>query len=347
MRLTLFPHRGDRRLRRSRLTLLAIAALSLLHATSAQAEGKLRIAKQYGIVYLLLDVAQEQRLIEQQGKAAGVDIDVQFLQLSGGAAANDALLTGSIDIAGAGVGPLFTIWDRTRGRQNVRGVASLGNFPYYLISNTPRIKSIGDFTPKDRIAVPATGVSVQSRFLQHASQQRWGDKGIHQLDPLQVALPHPDAAAAIIRGRSEITAHFASPPFQEQELARNPAAHIVTSSYDIEGGPSSATVLYATEKFRRDNPKTYRAFIAALAQAARFASAHPEQAAEIFLRRNGSSIDKALLVKILKDPKVQLTVVPQNTLKLGVFMQRSGAITQAPSKLSDYFFDDPLIAGGS
>ncbi|WP_022970833.1 ABC transporter substrate-binding protein, partial [Xanthomonas maliensis] len=302
MRLTLFPHRGDRRLRRSRLTLLAIAALSLLHATSAQAEGKLRIAKQYGIVYLLLDVAQEQRLIEQQGKAAGVDIDVQFLQLSGGAAANDALLTGSIDIAGAGVGPLFTIWDRTRGRQNVRGVASLGNFPYYLISNTPRIKSIGDFTPKDRIAVPATGVSVQSRFLQHASQQRWGDKGIHQLDPLQVALPHPDAAAAIIRGRSEITAHFASPPFQEQELARNPAAHIVTSSYDIEGGPSSATVLYATEKFRRDNPKTYRAFIAALAQAARFASAHPEQAAEIFLRRNGSSIDKALLVKILKDP---------------------------------------------
>ncbi len=80
-------------------------------------------------MYLLLDVAQDQPLIEQQGKAAGVDIDVQFLQLSGGAAVNDALLTGSIDIAGAGVGPLFTIWDRTRGRQNVRGVASLGNFP--------------------------------------------------------------------------------------------------------------------------------------------------------------------------------------------------------------------------
>lgn len=54
---------------------------------------------------------------------------MDFLRLSGGAAINDALLTGEVDIAGAGVGPLFTIWDRTKGRQNVKGVASLGNFP--------------------------------------------------------------------------------------------------------------------------------------------------------------------------------------------------------------------------
>ncbi len=40
-------------------------------------------------------------------------------------------------------------------------------------------------------------------------------------------------------------------------------------------------------------------------------------------------------------------MAPQNTLGLGKFMQHSGAIKQAPAKLSDYFFDDPLIAGGS
>ena len=87
------------------------------------AEGRLRIAEQFGIVYLLLNVVQHQKLIEKHGKAAGVDIQVEFLKLSGGSAVNDALLSGSIDIAGAGVGPLFTLWDRTKGRQNVKGVA--------------------------------------------------------------------------------------------------------------------------------------------------------------------------------------------------------------------------------
>ena len=332
---------------RGLLLALVLAILALLHSPQAQAEGRLRVAKQFGIVYLLLDVAQDQKLIEKQGKAAGVDIKVQFLQLSGGAAINDALLSGAIDVAGAGVGPLFTIWDRTHGRQNVRGIASLGNFPYYLITNQPRIRSIGDFTPHDRIAVPAVGVSVQSRLLQYASAQRWGEKGSHQLDPLQVALPHPDAAAAIIRGGTEISAHFATPPFQEQELARNPKAHVILNSYDVTGGPSSATVLYATEKFRRENPRTYRAFVTALAEAARFINQHPEQAADIFLRRNGSAIDRAMLMKILQDPQVQFKITPQNTLGLGQFLHRIGAIKQAPGSIGDYFFDDPLIAGGS
>lgn len=106
-----------------------IAVLALASPTPALAEGRIRIAEQYGIVYLLLNVARDQQLIEKHGRQAGVDIDVQWTRLSGGAAVNDALLSGAIDIAGAGVGPLLTIWDRTLGRQNVRGVASLGNFP--------------------------------------------------------------------------------------------------------------------------------------------------------------------------------------------------------------------------
>ena len=103
-------------------------------------EGRLRIAEQFGIVYLLLNVAQDQQLIEKHGKAAGVDIQVERVQLSGGPAINEALLSGSIDIAGAGVGPLLTLWDKTQGRQNVRGIASLGNFPYYLTSSNPAVR---------------------------------------------------------------------------------------------------------------------------------------------------------------------------------------------------------------
>ena len=39
------------------------------------------------------------------------------------------------------------------------------------------------------------------------------------MDKYTVSLSHPDAQQALMSGNSEVTAHFASPPFQEQELA--------------------------------------------------------------------------------------------------------------------------------
>lgn len=331
-----------------RAALGSALALGLAAAPLAQAkEGQLRIAQQFGIVYLLLNVAQENKLIEKHGKAQGIDIQVDFLQLSGGPAVNDALLSGNIDIAGAGVGPLFTLWDRTYGRQNVKGVASLGNFPYLLVSNNPAVKTIDDFSDKDRIALPAVGVSVQSRILQLASAKRWGESAYNKLDKIQVALPHPDAAAAIIKGGTEISAHFGNPPFQEQELAGNPQARVVLNSYDVLGGPASATVLYATEKFTQESPKTYRAFIDALEEAAQFVQAQPEQAADIYLKVTKAKIDRDLLLSVIRNPQVQFTVQPQRTLELGQFLQRVGAIQRTPQSVGEYFFADPRITSGN
>ncbi len=323
--------------------LLAIVVV----AAPARAEGRIRIAEQFGVVYLLLNVAQEQKLIEKHAKASGFDVQVDFVRLSGGSAANDALLSGAIDVAGAGVGPLLTIWDRTRGRQNVRGVASLGNFPYDLVSINPAVKTIADFSDKDRIALPSVGVSVQARVLQLASAKLWGDVSYARLDKLQVAVPHPDAAAAIIKGGTEISAHFGNPPFQDQELAGNPAAHIVLNSYDVLGGPSSATVLYATEKWRKDNPKTYAAFVGALDEAAKFIQANPDAAADIFLKSGQGNIDRALLLSIIKNPQVQFKLGPQNTYPLADFMFRIGAIKNKPASAQDYFFDDAHNRAGS
>ncbi len=324
-----------------------LAALMTVVALPARAEGQLRIAEQFGIVYLLLNVAQDQKLIEKHGKAQGIDIRVQNVQLSGGPAINEALLSGSIDIAGAGVGPLLTLWDRTKGRQNVRGIASLGNFPYYLTSSNPAVRTIDDFSDQDRIALPAVGVSVQARLLQLASAKRWGDAQFNRLDKLQVALPHPEATAALIKGGTEINAHFGNPPFQEQGLAGNPKVHVVLNSYEVLGGPASATVLYTTEKFRQENPKTYKAFIAALVEAADFISRHPEQAADIYQRQEGSKAPRELLLKVIRNPEVQFKVAPQNTFALAEFMHRVGAIKNKPASVKDYFFDDPHNASGS
>ncbi|TYQ07251.1 UNVERIFIED_ORG: NitT/TauT family transport system substrate-binding protein [Zoogloea ramigera] len=327
-------------------TIAASLLLGFAAAAPAHAEGTISIARQFGVVYALLNVAEDQKLIEKHGKKNGLEIKVEWKQLSGGAAVNDALLSGAVDIAGAGVGPLLTIWDRTAGRQNVKGVASLGSFPYYLVSTNPKVKTIADFTEKDRIALPAVTVSVQSRILQYAAAKQWGEKEFARLDKFTQTLPHPDAAAALIAGGTEINAHFGNPPFQEQELAGNPNAHIVLNSYDVLGGPSSATVLYATEKFRNENPKTYRAFTAALAEAAQYASTNPEGATDAFLRVTKSKIDRALVLKVFKNPEVKFSVEPQNTLGLAQFLYRVGAIKKQPASWRDYFFEDPVITKG-
>jgi NitT/TauT family transport system substrate-binding protein len=114
----------------------------------------------------------------------------------------------------------------------------------------------------------------------------------------------------------------------------------------VQGGPSSSTVLYATEKFRKENPKTYRAFTAALAEAADYAAKNPEGAADIYLRTNKSKVDRAILVKIFRNPEVQFKISPQNTLTLAQFMHRVGAIKNKPESWRDYFFDDPAIGQG-
>jgi NitT/TauT family transport system substrate-binding protein len=325
----------------------ALTLAALVGAAPAHAEGKIRIAEQFGVVYLLLNVAQDQKLIEKHGQKAGLAIDVDWVKLSGGGAVNDALLSGSIDIAGAGVGPLLTIWDRTAGKQNVKAVASLGNFPYYLVSTNPKVKTIADFTDADRIALPASTVSVQARILQMAAAKQWGIGEFKRLDRLTQSIPHPDAAAAVIAGQTEINAHFATPPFQDQELAGNPQAHIVLNSYEVQGGPSSSTVLYATEKYLKENPKTYRALVDALAEAATFISKNPEAAADAYMRVNNSSIDRAFLLKVIKNPQIQFKVAPQNTLGLGQFMFKAGALKNEPKSWRDYFFDHPALGAGS
>ncbi|WP_339405967.1 ABC transporter substrate-binding protein [Pseudomonas helleri] len=324
---------------------ISLLASSFLAPNLAHAEGEIRIAEQFGIVYLLLNVVRDQQLIEKHGKEEGIDIKVDWTQLSGGAAINDALLSGSIDIAGAGVGPLLTIWDRTHGRQNIKAVASLGNFPYYLVSNNPHVKTIADITDKDRIAVPAVGVSVQSRFLQYAAAKQWGDKEFNRLDKYTLALPHPDATAALIAGGTELSGHFSNPPFQDQAL-KNPNVHVVLDSYDLLG-PNSPTVLFATEKFRNDNPKTYKAFTEALAEAAEFAQHDKGAAADTYIRVTKANIDRDELLKIIDNPQYEFTVTPKNTYPLAEFMYRIGAIKHKPESWKDYFFQDAKPLQGS
>ena len=57
---------------------VSLLAGSLVAPAVAQAEGEIRIAEQFGIVYLLLNVVRDQNLIEKYGKQQGIDIKVDW-----------------------------------------------------------------------------------------------------------------------------------------------------------------------------------------------------------------------------------------------------------------------------
>lgn len=333
--------------KRSALTLLAASlAASALFSTGAQAEGEISIAQQFGIGYLILDVVRDQQLIEKHGKAQGLDIKVDWNSISGATAMNEALLTGSLDVVSAGVPPMLTVWDRTKGKQNVKAIAALGSMPNYLLTNNPDIKTLKDFSDKDRIAVPAAGVGFQSRTLQIETAKQFGDEQYKKFDNISVSLPHPDATAALIAGGSEINSHFSSPPFQYQAL-QNPKVHKVLSSYDILGGQATFNVLYTTQKFHDENPKTYKAFYDALTEAEKIIKADKPAAAQAYIRVEQSKLPLALVEQIVKDPEIDFTVVPQRTFIYAEKLQELGVLKNKAGSWKDYFFEEAHSGSGS
>ncbi len=328
--------------KRNRHALLgaAFGIVATLFAGQAAAEGKIRIAQQFGIAYLILDVVRDQALIEKHGKEAGVDIDVEWASISGATAMNEALLAKNIDIVSAGVPPALTMWDRTKGRQDVKLVAALGSLPNYLITTNPDVRSLNDVSNKDRIAVPAAGVGFQSRTLQIESAKLFGPDNFQKLDEISISLPHPDATAALISGGTEVNSHFSSAPFYYQALQGNKAVHKVISSYDILGGPATFNVLYSSAAFHDENPKTYAAFYAALREAAQWINANKEKAAETFIRQQNSKLSPQLVLEIINDPENDFTIVPQNTFVYAQELHKLGVLKNEASSWKDYFFPE-------
>ena len=62
------------------------------------------------------------------------DLEVQWIDLGGPSAMNDALLSGAVDFIAAGPPAFLVLWDRTRDSAKVTGVAAMTSLPMYLNS---------------------------------------------------------------------------------------------------------------------------------------------------------------------------------------------------------------------
>ena len=328
------------------LRVALVAAVALLAPPLHAEMAEIKVAQQYGISYLPLMLMEEQKLIEKHAKAAGVDVKVGWAKFAGGNVMNDALLSNSLQFASGGVGPLVTLWARTKGNLDVKAVSAINSMPLYLNTRNPNVKTIKDFTEKDKIALPAVKVSIQAVTLQMAAEKAFGEGQQGKLDALTVSLSHPDAQVALLSGASEITAHFGSPPFQYQQLEK-PGIHTVLNSYDVLGGPATFNVVWTTSKFRSENPKLYDAFVKALDEATAIINRDKKAAAEAYLRISKDKDTVADILAMLNDPAIVYTTTPQNVMKYVDFMNKIGSIKVKPDSWKDLFFPNIHGAAGS
>jgi len=316
----------------------AVGLLSVGLGGAAHAEADtVRIAKQFGLGYLPLTMMEEEKLFEQQAKKQGLDIKVEWLRLSAGAPMNDAILSGNLDFASGGVGPLLTIWGKTQTNVMVKGVAALNAMPLYLVTTNPNIKTIKDFTEKDKIALPGVKTSIQAVTLQIAAEQVFGKGQQDKLDSFTVSMSHPDALASMLGGKSEINSHFGSAPFQDMELA-DPRARKVLDSYDVLGGPHTFNTVWANSKFATANPKIMRAFLDALEESMTRIKSDPAKAAAIWVKAENSKLAVADAEKIIRNPQNEWTTTPKKILTYLDYMNRAGLVSVKTNDWKDIFF---------
>lgn len=320
------------------LWLLPVAAASMLVANANAETRTVRIATQYGISYLPLTIMAEKKLLEAEGKKLGLDLATDWVRFTGGPPMNEALISGNLDFASGGIGPFTTIWARTRNNLKVKGVTALNSMPLFLNTINPNVKTIKDFTEKDRIALPAVRVSMQAVILQMAAEKVFGKGQEHKLDAWTVSLSHPDGLAQMMSGKSEITAHFTSAPFMYQELADSRVRRVL-NSYDVFGGPHTFNVVWATAKLYEGEPKIVQAFLSALRIAMKEINDDPAGAAALWVKADKSKLTPAQAEKIIRDKDNTWTLTPQKVMDVASYMGRVGMVPATPASWKDMFVD--------
>ena len=318
------------------------AAVVVAFPALAQQKSEISITRQPGILYLPSHVMEKQQLIEKEAAKLGVpNLKVNWASLSGGGVQTDALLAGNVDIVNTGVGNLLLLWDRTKG--GVKGIVANSALPLTLVTRNPNIKTLKDYTPNDRIAVPTLKVSTQAILLQMASEKTFGPDQTTKLDANTVQLGHPDAAIMMANPQGEVTSHFAAPPFQYYELKNVKGAHVVLSSPDIIGGPLTQSQFFTTTKFAEANPKVVAAIKAATFVAIDFIKNNTPEAVAIYREVTKDKMSAEEILEMLKQPgMMDWIAAPQGTMKFAAHLHKVGTLKTMPAAWTDYYL--PITA---
>jgi NitT/TauT family transport system substrate-binding protein len=326
----------------ARIALALAMAVTVVAPAGASAEvGQLRISRGFGVHYLPLYVMEKMALLQKRAVSAGLGgVKVEYLLIDGGNHINDAILARSVDIASTGTGGFLTLWAKTKGNPNLEviGLGGSASGGMTMTTRNPALNSLRDVTEKDRIAVPGIKTSLGAIILQMAVAKEFGDTQYARLDHLTVGLPYPDALAAMLSGRSEITAHVASAPFSYMEL-ESPGIHKVFNSVELFGHLTTI-MAFTTQQFRTANPQLTASFVAALQEAVEFIAANKAEAAQIYVETAKVKQSEAEILRIINDPDLRFTLIPKGIMSYASFMHRVGLLKLKPESWKDVFVSE-------
>jgi NitT/TauT family transport system substrate-binding protein len=326
-----------------------LACAALLPLTLAHAEvPEVRFARQFSMGYLQFHVIEHEHLIQKHAARLGIpEVNVTGVRFNGPSMMNDALLSDTVDIVGGSPNGMFALWAKTAGTpREVRAISALVTLPYVVTTTDPDIKTIADLGKCKKIPVPSLKVSSPAITIQMAAVKLYGLKEFARFDPLTITMSPADATIALLSGAGEVNCSVALPPFMQYQL-QDPKVHVVATSFELSGGPSTYTVAYTSAKFRDKNPKLYQAIYDAMAEATDRVANDIRTASRYWIEDSDSKLTVDFVAAAGSGKDVKWTMVPEATMKQAEFMFDVGTIRMKPKSWKDYFFPEAYgLSGG-
>ena len=294
----------------------------------AYAQEQVRVGIGFGLAFLPVYICEDLKLVEKYAKAEHLDVKASYQRLLGAAQMQDAISSGSIDMAPFGPAPFLAAWERQKDSpQQVVVVSGITTMPLQLLSDRPGVTTLADMGPTDRIAMPSL-TAPQMFFLQMQAAKVF-NKYDH-LDDQVMALPPADAVAALIDGAGMVTAFFSSPPYTQLAL-RDSKVHSVLNSTDVIGGKASFLLMGATRAYVDAHPQMAEIVEKAMDEAARIIRDDPRRAMQIYLTHEPSkALSGPLIETVLRDIKDEFGSGIYGVKALADFMSEHGALKEAP-----------------
>ena len=307
------------------ICLLFIVSLGIpIFRLAAAPLPEIKIAGQFGLVYAPLMIAAKHQIFEKYG------LKPVWKEYGSGAAVREALISGEADVGFMGIPPFLIGWEKGCPWKVAMGFIVV---PVGLVTNDPQIKSLKDFKSADKIAVPSPG-SVQHILLAMAAEKELGAP--NALDQNLIAMPHPDATAALI-SKKGLAAHFTTPPYLFEELSQ-PGFHLVTDDVRAFGRPFCFNVGVATQRFHEDRPGHYRIFVKVIDEATAWINHHLRKAAALLAPEFKLTVAKTY--QYMTWPGMNYTTVPYGLMGFADFMKRAGFMKQTPRSLNDIAWEN-------